>query len=257
MTNIHKSKAITVTFDSNVWESIVDEKKRIGNPVYESLCKLIKNGQIRPFLYGGILTQESIKKKERKDFFKKVEPRISTIIDGKESIINKGTCFPGLHEYLQDIVKIALEMGFRFTHTPRIGAFRLPEKLLAKDENFDLENRIKRTFEFVHFLEGIGCGFSSFKADLGGKQNNTLSQVIDNCDKISDKKFASGIAEWVDGDALAAHYGYGFDFFCTQDFASTAGIRSVFHPNNIQLIRDKYNIKITTPEGLVNIISQY
>lgn len=41
MTNVQKSESITVTFDSNVWEFIVDEKKRIGEHIYKSLYELI------------------------------------------------------------------------------------------------------------------------------------------------------------------------------------------------------------------------
>ena len=32
---------ISVTFDSNVWENIIDETKRVGQPVYENLHKHI------------------------------------------------------------------------------------------------------------------------------------------------------------------------------------------------------------------------
>jgi hypothetical protein len=33
------------------------------------------------------------------------------------------------------------------------------------------------------------------------------------------REVARAIAEWSDGDSVAAHYGYGNDFFCTGDEA--------------------------------------
>ena len=40
------------------------------------------------------------------------------------------------------------------------------------------------------------------------------------------------INEWADGDAVAAHFGYGNDLFSTHDFARDAGETSVFQCTN-------------------------
>lgn len=59
----------TVTFDSNVWESIVDEQKRENaDAVYTKLFELIGTGVIEPYFFEGIATMGTVKKNYRKDY---------------------------------------------------------------------------------------------------------------------------------------------------------------------------------------------
>lgn len=60
--------------------------------------------------------------------------------------------------------------------------------------------------------------------------------------------------EWVDGDAIAAHYGFGIDYFCTNDQAKGAGTASVFHPDNLNRLSEQYGIKVVSPSQLLEII---
>lgn len=71
---------------------------------------------------------------------------------------------------------------------------------------------------------------------------------------LSDKKFAIGVAEWVDGDALSAHYGYGIKYFCTNDNARGAGSNSVFSIENRRKLKDKFGINIISPIKLIELI---
>jgi hypothetical protein len=59
----------------------------------------------------------------------------------------------------------------------------------------------------------------------------------------------------MDGDALAATYGYGFEYFCTNDKGAGAGTSSILHPSNRTLYAQKYNVKIVTPEELIAILT--
>ena len=58
------------------------------------------------------------------------------------------------------------------------------------------------------------------------------------------RKFPKAIAEWVDGEALSAHYAAGNDFFCTDDKAGDAGTGSIFHDQNRTRLQKKFGIKI-------------
>ena len=59
----------TVTFDSNVWDSIVDEQKRENaDAVYTKLFELIGTGVIEPYFFEGIATMGTVKKNYRKDY---------------------------------------------------------------------------------------------------------------------------------------------------------------------------------------------
>ena len=57
---------VSVTFDSNVWEEIVDDEKRKQNQVYQFLFDKIKENSIEPFFFEGLAILESIPKKDRK-----------------------------------------------------------------------------------------------------------------------------------------------------------------------------------------------
>jgi hypothetical protein len=59
----------TVTFDSNVWEIIVDEDKRkASEPIYTKLHRLIEKKIIAPFFFEGLATLETLKKSDRKEY---------------------------------------------------------------------------------------------------------------------------------------------------------------------------------------------
>jgi hypothetical protein len=60
------------------------------------------------------------------------------------------------------------------------------------------------------------------------------------------KKVAKAVAEWADGDSVAAHYGYGIDLFCSEDFGNNAGKTSVLHPDNRQWLSEEYGIQFAT-----------
>jgi hypothetical protein len=61
-------------------------------------------------------------------------------------------------------------------------------------------------------------------------------------DDTERKKVHKAINEWADGDAIAAHIGYGNDLFCTYDQGSNSGERSVLHPSKRAWLRRTYEI---------------
>lgn len=54
------------------------------------------------------------------------------------------------------------------------------------------------------------------------------------------------INEWADGDAVAAHVGYGNDLFCTNDLGKGAGENSVLHPKNRAWLQSNYGLVFVT-----------
>jgi hypothetical protein len=46
------------------------------------------------------------------------------------------------------------------------------------------------------------------------------------------KKVRLAVNEWADGEAIAAHAGYGNDLFCTDDRGGDLRNRSILHPNH-------------------------
>ena len=94
---------------------------------------------------------------------------------------------------------------------------------------------------------GLGCGraaYDQFKARSNDGQTIPHEQW---------RKFSEAIAEWVDGEALSAHYAAGNDFFCTNDKAGSAGARSIFRNKNKAQLEDMFGIKIISSCELAHL----
>ncbi|MFA4743703.1 hypothetical protein, partial [Vibrio vulnificus] len=245
---------VWVTFDSNVWEIIVDENKRANaDQVYTQLFELIKSKAIIPFFFEGLATIETLKKTDRKEYIANYKGAFSMSVDGEVVSASKGSDAPQLTDYLATAIPKALELGFRFTKLPRIGApmLEIDEKYRAPDERYELGERLKRSFECLRFIESIGAGRDHLMKQLPEVEGGVI-QRTKAAHNLSDKKYAKGVGEWVDGDALAANYGYGIDFFCTNDKASGAGKTSIFSEANLEQLESKYPVNVISPLGLIS-----
>jgi hypothetical protein len=70
------------------------------------------------------------------------------------------------------------------------------------DANWDYAHRLSSCSQFI---TNLGCGYHDYQIMKQTRQPG------------SPKKLAAAVAEWVDGDALAVHYAFGADVFCTND----------------------------------------
>ena len=249
---------ISVTFDSNVWENVVDESKRIESSSYLKIYDWIVKKEIEPFFFEGIVTLETIPKLDRKQFLGSFKPSISIQVGDEEPNVSEGTAPPELSEYLKDMIPKAIGMGFKFLRFPRIGGHGIDAdaEYAAKDTNFSLTERLNRSFEFARFVEELGAGKGKLNSDISQNLGIGFSEKIKNDTNLAKKQFAKNIAEWVDGDALAAHYGYGIDYFCTNDKASGAGSASVFSDVNLEKLIARYSIKVVPPDDLIRQLEQ-
>ena len=243
----------SVTFDSNVWEIIVDENKRSSsNSIYKKLYDLIVSKDIEPYFFEGLATMETVKKRDRKDYIGNYSSGFSMSVDGEEITNIEGSGAPEVSEYLKNTIPKALELGFKFTRMPRIGApmLELSDNFKAENIKYELRERLDRSFECVKFIESLGAGKGDLMRQLGGSTGGLVQKTKEDT-SISDKKYSEAVGEWVDGDALAANFGYGIDFFCTNDRASGAGTSSIFHPNNLSKLESKYPVNVVSPEELL------
>lgn len=247
---------ISITFDSNVWENIVDETKRVGQPVYENLHKHIIDKKIAPFFFEGIITTESIPKKDRQEYMKNLKATIIFQVEDEEPHITHGSKAPELTPYLNENILKALKMGFKFLKNPRIGGISLDSnnKFFADDSKYPLNKRLNRTMECTRYIESLGAGKAHLENKLDGDTDKGIIHQTLNDTNVNAKQYAKGMAEWVDGDALGAHYGYGLDYFCTNDKASGAGSSSVFSTTNFTNIQNNYQINVVSPDELINIL---
>lgn len=247
---------IKVTFDSNIWEQVVDESKRNNLNTYALIYKQILNEEIEPYFFEGIVTLENIQKDLRKDFIANFKPTISIQVSDETPMVTSGTLPPELSDYLKATIPKALNIGFKFIRTPRIGGLGIDSlsEHAAKDGKYTLAERLNRTFDFLRFIENRGLGKGRLDTSISTSNGIGIIEKTRNDTFLTNKQYAKNVAEWVDGDALAAHHGYGIDYFCTNDRAKGAGLNSVFHPSNLNQIKQKYNIKVVTPDELSAII---
>lgn len=180
---------ISVTFDSNAWENIVDDTKRIAQPVYETLYQNIINKKIIPFFFEGIITTESIPRKDRQEYMKNFKATIIFQVEDEEPHITHGSKAPELTPYLNENIPKALKMGFKFLKNPRIGGIGLDSnsKFLADDVKYSLKERLNRTMECTRYIESLGAGKASLENKLDGNSDKGIIHQTVNDTSVNTK----------------------------------------------------------------------
>lgn len=260
---------IRVTFDSNVWRPIVSPEIFPKNPTiaaYETIRRSIKKHHVLAFLAETVFTLEALKNTDRKTFFgayrgqKKIS--VDEAADGSIRIgFTIGTHPTSLVKnnlYLTKHLADALQLDFKLLRCVRIGGvgnLDLQPPYFAPDDRVPIGRRQENCGICAADIESQGCGFAQIK-EIGRKYAKTGIWVdgIRSAPESESKAIAEAVAEWADGDAVAAHFGYSNDYFCTQDAAIAAGSTSVFSAKNRQWLKEKYKINFVTPEELANIL---
>lgn len=246
----------SVTFDSNVWEVIVDEDKRnTSDKIYTRLYDLIREGTIIPYFFEGLATIETTRKSDRKEFYSNYQAGFSISVDGEEVFSGPGSGGPVVSDYLNRMIPKAIGLGFKFTKLPRIGApqLNIPENYWAPDTKYSMAERLKRSFECAKYIESLGAGKGKLLDELEAGSGG-LVQRTKNDSAMTNKKYSTAVGEMADGDALAANHGYGIEYFCTNDRASCAGSSSIFHPSNLQQLKQKFPVNVVSPEDLIRAL---
>ena len=239
-----------ITFDTNVWEKVVKEEKHH----FVKIKNKILDGTIQAYICEITLSLESIQKKKRAEFFGNYEPSMTVehllpengMLGMRIGFGPNTELHPGLHPKLWVKLLEARDLGFRvlrMTNFETVRTGEIPDEMYVQhvdmQEFWRYAELLKNCSDFI---VGLGCGraaYDQFKAqfNLVGSGGQTLPDE-------QEKKFSKAIAEWVDGEALSAHYAAGNDFFCTDDKAGNAGTGSIFHNQNRTRLIKKFGIKI-------------
>lgn len=230
-----------ITFDSNVWEKVVNEEEHH----LVEIKNRILDGTIQAYICKIALSVESIQNKERPKYFRDYEPNITvTQLPSENEMLSIQVCIapntdlhPGLHPKLKDNLLKARDLGFQVLGMTNLATVR-PEEIPddMDSQHADSEEYSELLARCSDFIAGLGCGRSAY--DQFKEQFNLV--IPDE----RERKFSKAIAEWVDGDALSAHYAAGNDFFCTNDKARNAGTGSIFHKQNRIRLEKEFGIKI-------------
>ena len=241
---------MNVTFDSNVWEKVIDEDDRH----FVKIKNKIRTGEIRPYICQIALSLEAIQKKLRAEFFKSYKPSIKFRDEPTEDgMVRMRMCIepnnelhPGFHPKLRCKLLKARDLGFRVLRMTRIGTVRpkdIPDDMYVDfasiDEFWKYAEPLARCSEYI---AALGCGQAAFNQLK--ERRNQVDFDSQGTSSEFEKRFQEAVAEWVDGDALSAHYASGNEWFCTDDKAGNAGTGSIFHSQNRARVEKKFGVKI-------------
>ena len=167
---------------------------------------------------------------------------------------------PGLPAVLDGWLQSAMAMGFRFMRAPRIG---MPRPPVPEADYFPRPNDASydRFSALLAEIETRGVGHSAIR-DIGKRFNQRLGSpdspwfrfLSDYRNPHKRTDVAKAVAEWADGDTVAAHYAFSNDVLCTEDAAQSAG-RSVFDAANRAWLTQQFGITFASVEALASIIA--
>jgi hypothetical protein len=167
-----------------------------------------------------------------------------------------------LHRKQAERFGAALALGMKFLGAPRTGMPRvevLDTDPYVRETEEELTKRLDRYFELARVIEGKG---------LGSAQAKRLAQRLANAETMpapwfkalgaardihETRQVARAIAEWSDGDSIAAHYGYGNDFFCTGDEARP-GHASILEAANRAWLMADFGVHFCTIRELAALL---
>ena len=262
------SHSLQVTFDTNTLAPLVtaylqENAAMLASKPETVILSAIQNGVILPRAAETVLTLEGVQRKDRVVYFGGYGAGVSVSKSAgpKGGIkmgftIGTGATAPSINQGQLDRMNAFVALGGRFMLIPRIGGVPAPQTMmkdLVLETSDEQKIRQKRSFELVRIIEKAGAGIHEAKTLAErlepGKVPwvNAFAKTITPQDEIA---VGDAIAEWADGDMIAAHYGYDNDVFCTNDRAKGAGSSSVMSAKNWAWLTSDYGVRFMTLEEL-------
>jgi hypothetical protein len=261
---------IKVTFDTNTFDKAVRPQVYAKDPDHGSFVRVhgaLKDGRVAGFLCDAIVTLERIKVDDRAEVFGSTTLATNIVEEGPEIIhANLKTEQPlrsPVHPKQAERFSAALALGMKFLGAPRIGMPRLEVSNAdpyAAETEPQLSARLERYFELAQAIEGKGLG--SIQAQRLAQRVADAAQTMPSPwfkalgaarDVHETREVARAIAEWADGDSIAAHCGYGNDFFCTGD-ESRRGHPSILDLANRTWLTTNFGVRFCTLRELAPLL---
>ncbi|MES2331227.1 MAG: hypothetical protein V4539_16600 [Bacteroidota bacterium] len=224
---------------------------------FTRIHQAITQKRIEPFISESILTYESLVKERRQQVLSHKSPLKITTGENKIHLESNPAIHPGLQPKDVYYFKKAIELGFKVLPGRRFGKLVIPEVQQAghyiPDEDY-LEGG-KRFAEITDFIQSKGCGYAVYHQltcppELAHLNVPTRLQLY----KGTAKKLSSALAEWSDGDSVALHITNHIDLFCSNDNAKNTKTKSVFHPDIVQQLTERYDFKKVSPAQLMELL---
>lgn len=256
-----------VTFDSNTWRRVASPDNFPKDPIisdYRVIRQAITEGRIIPFISETIFTLEAIKKIDRRQFFKDydavIETDITTTEDGYLNVEFKigpnKNAHPGNNEFLKEHFRDAVQLGFNIIYLPRVAGItnREIEGYKYQMDEITLGQYLDKVFEVGRRITELQAGDYDAR-ELARKYNPDAGfKGFADAPESESGIIAKAVAEWADGDSVAAHIAIGGAYFCTNDEAKSAGSKSILSPTNQQILLRDYGFKTIAPTALAILL---
>lgn len=282
-------KVTTVTFDTNVWQMIVEPDSFKANRQRDAACVVraaIERGEIEPFLSSTVVNIEAVPKRvgaRASYLFDSLNDRITIEtnfsedgrISGTVSIGGTTDVHPGISPTFRRLLKSAFELGFKWLPTPRLGSlsptdfeeFQCYMGPSSPEEDFEVwqldgqqlqvPKSIQRTADACARIEEMGYGFAvvlEIARQIQRREGLPDVPWFMGLNRAKDHdeavRVSKAFAEWADGDSVAAHIGNCLDIFCTEDRHGGRQNGSIFSKNGRSFLQDELAVQLASIEEL-------
>ena len=258
-------QALRVTFDTNTLCRVIDPDRDDAKPyrrAYQAVKGAVKSGQIRGFFSEMVVTLDAIQRKAKAEFLGAAGIASETTSSRPDHIrIAVGPRWPRIEisSQLRARLEAALAMGMRALIGPRrFGDSIVPQGFgegfhqhYPPGEAFVAMADATNAADIAILKRGLGRApvieLAKSLSERDGATGEWWPQALSRARSNTDRKKAKhAINEWADGEAVAAHIGYGNDLFCTHDIGRDLRERSILHPSNRAWLAETYGVTFVT-----------
>lgn len=258
-----------VTFDTNTFHKVTKPEVYAKDPYTQAMATIhdmIKGGKVVGYISDTMITLEGVKRANRASVFGGSRVLSQITHSGDTSYINMKLEQPDrqpVHAKQKERFLDAFGLGMKLLGAPRIGMPRAEECFYAQEDPTKLGDRLDRFGTILREIEGRGLGAARAKAiaarfsSRGTFSGPWFLPLGAAKDIHEEQEVARAIAEWADGDSIAAHYAYQNDVFCTLDHAlaeERRGEPAIFAATNKAWLTSELGIKFATIVELAGIL---
>ena len=256
---------ITVTFDTNMLSGVVDpdqEASAADHAAYQAVHVAIESGHIRGFFSEAVVTLDAIGRKAKAEVLGAARFVSETTSTGPNQItIALGPRWKHVDIDPRILARIeaARGMGMRALIGPR----RFGDTLVVRGFGegfyepypsgaaFVVAADTTNALDAAIVARGLGRAqvieLAKSFSERDGAAGEWWPQGLERTRNAAERKKArSAVNEWADGEALAAHAGYGNDLFCTKDSGGDLGDRSILHLSHRPWLSETHGVTIVT-----------
>jgi hypothetical protein len=265
-----------VTFDTNTLEKATRPERSVKDPLhpeYVTVHQAVTDGRIAGFFSETIISLEGIQKTDRSAVLggttMSQQEQITEHPATGQTVVTttftvKAPLRTPLHPEVAARIRAARNLGMRLLRAPRLGGYLIDDPdgtvFAVEPGEAALEKRLRIYHSVLRKLDARAIGFAQIqqlastfaaRANVQEPWFQSLHRATDVHEKTS---VIRAVAEWADGDSIAAHVGYGLDCFCTGDEGKSSGAPSVFDAANRAWLTATYGTRFATMAQLAAMV---